>query len=99
MAAVKLPLATLKDIRDNFDGELPKLTQEIADLLKEPYAIKFDFPTLYSGITEDGWGKNNLGSVARDCLKDFIYYFRRLSNEVSVYLDPWVAQTTPVDDV
>jgi hypothetical protein len=80
----KLPLATRKNIRDEYEPKAPEFTKTVSDLLKEPYKIEVDFNLLYAhGVAADNsWIKTSAGAAAVSYLESLETYLKKLTEEV-----------------
>lgn len=79
--AVKLPLLSRKNIRDEYDAKLPDIEKQIKDMLGEDYKSDIDFPTLFQSCTE-GRERECIGEIAHETIKSFVQRLGDLTSNV-----------------
>jgi hypothetical protein len=79
----KLPLAARKDIRDEFDANLPEWTETVSKILGEPYKLEADFLQFYAYVAndDDSWAKRCPGSCAKAYFESFVENLKKFTEE------------------
>lgn len=79
----KLPLASRKNIRDEYEAQASEITKTISNLLKEPYKVEVDFNLFYAhGVAADNsWIKSSPGAAAINYLESLVSYLKRYTEE------------------
>jgi len=84
-APAKLPLATRKVIRDDFESKKEDLENQIKAILGEEYKLDMDFPTLHSQCVTDS-EKERCGKIVYEASRYFVQRLKDLTKKVLLSL-------------